>query len=180
MTKSRNFTFTDVAKCSFPPVLPIHLFCPNFNPNIICSLGKFLVSFGVLSCCWVFSRKNTEVKLLPKDYFIQVKHSGLRGIRCRIFFNSKNYHYLCPAAFYSSTDLLHSSDWWCLQICFLTNGNWTSKFHKITLERWNFTSLIVLFLWFDVSYFLSSRRVTITNINSSMLWRVHVYNSVLN
>lgn len=178
MTKSHNLTFTDVTKCSFPPVLPIHIFCPDFNPNVICSLGKFLVSFCVLSCCWVFSRNNTEVKLSPKGYFIQVKHSGLRGMKWGLFFFILKLSLTLPC----SINWLASfevTDERCLQICFLTNGDWTSKFRKITKERWNFTSWIVLLLWFKISYFLSRRRMTVTNINSSMLSRVHVHDSVL-
>lgn len=133
MTKSRTFTFPDVTKCSLPPVLSIFVFCPNFNPNVICSLG---ISwwFCVLSCsCFP---GNTELKLSHICYLFQVRHSGYRVIKCNFFFILKTI--ITTALQLSIHHLIFFTlviDEWCLKICFWTNFNWSSKFHKITLKK---------------------------------------------
>lgn len=91
--------------------------------------------FCVLSCCWVFSREKHRSKTITYRLFF-LSQTGYRVIKCKIFFLLKTI--ITTALQLSVHQLIFFTlviDEWCLQICFWTNCNWTSKFHKITLKK---------------------------------------------
>lgn len=93
------------------------------------------VSFPVAGC---FAGNNTEVKLSHTGYSFQVRHSGYGVIKCKfIFFFILKWKVTTALqlSIHQVIFFILVIDEWCLQICFWSNCNWTSKFHMTTLKK---------------------------------------------